>query len=206
VGTAQARDDAKLGIRPSLDRRGLRVFVSFAHHDVDMAERMRVHLKALVRSGHAAEIWFNGDKSAAETWSVGISQAIARSDVFVLLLSPDYIASDYIMDCELPNIRHRAQEANALTVPLILRPCLWQFVAGEHQAVPTINRRLIPVIEWKPVDSGYNAASEQILSAIEMHFPSARGRGDIDPGRRRLTDEQIDHAVRAVVGRHPARA
>ena len=199
------RDDTKIGAGSSPDRRGLRVFLSYAHHDLRMAERMHVHLMALVRSGLVAEMWFDRDLRAAQTWDDEIEQAIARSDIFILFVSPDYIASDFIMTREVPRIRERLRIANGLLVPIILRPCMWESVAGAYQVVPMEKGRVRPVSEWKPVDSGYNTAAEQIRNATEWHFPGVRARDDAYPGPRRLTDEQIDHAVRAVVGRRPAK-
>lgn len=187
-------------------RTGLRAFLSYAHGDLRMVEHMRAHLMPLVHSRLTSGIWFDRDLHAGQAWDVEIERAIAGSDIFLLFLSADYLASDYIRDHELPRIRSRAAAANALLISVVLKRCYWEAAVGGLQAVPTVRGAIRPIRDWRPVEAGYRAAAEQILNAIAWHFAISRPQEYAYDDKRRLTDEQIDHAVRSVVGRHATKA
>ena len=79
------------------------VFVSYAHEDVDLLERFRVVLKPLIRAGRL-EVWADRDIGVTRVWRTEIDDAMSRAEVAVLLVSADFLASDYVMDVELPRL------------------------------------------------------------------------------------------------------
>jgi hypothetical protein len=86
---------------------------------------------------------------------------IGVSDVFVLLVSPDFFASDYVFDKELPAIIERSNQAGCPVVPVILTRCLWEAWLEGLLAVPNV-----PILEWKPVESGFDAANREVAKKI----------------------------------------
>jgi WD40 repeat protein len=99
------------------------VFVSYAHEDVDVRVRLDTVLKPLVRKGRL-EVWADDRIAVGRTWRDEIETSLARATVAVLLVSADFLASDYIMDVELPRIFERR-------LPLVCIPvgaCRWQEV------------------------------------------------------------------------------
>src|SRR5262249_38690205 len=87
----------------------------------------------------------------------------------VLLTSPDFIASDYIYNKEIPAIQIR-RKAGALIFPVILKRCAWQMIAGVLQAVPTVDGRVRPIHDWRRHNDGFDHARDQISTAIKRHF------------------------------------
>ena len=79
-------------------------FISYCHEDYRMFRDFRVHLKAIERA-FKLDLWADSRIEAGYYWNDEIRDAIRSSDLFVLLTSPGFIASDYIYDKEIPAIR-----------------------------------------------------------------------------------------------------
>src|SRR5688572_11195659 len=120
-------------------------FISYCHYDHKPTVRLRTHLSALER-GFGIQFWWDERISPGNYWSLEIEQAIKKADVVILAVTPDFIASDYIYNVELPAIRQRVQD-HALLIPVVLKRCSWDFEARAVQAVPTIAAGLKPVDE-----------------------------------------------------------
>jgi hypothetical protein len=70
-------------------------------------------------------------------WAEEIDKNLAEADVILLLISPDFLASDYCFDVEIKKAMERHEEGKAKVIPIILRPCDWQTAAfGKLQAAP----------------------------------------------------------------------
>ena len=77
------------------------IFVSYAHEDSGVLDQMSVVLKPLVRNGRV-EIWTDKRIGPARRWSEEIEANLQRAEVAVLLVSAHFLASDCIMETELP--------------------------------------------------------------------------------------------------------
>lgn len=153
----------------------LKAFVSYAHVDYHALCKLRRHLRSLERCFDSLEVWHDERIDAGYLWDEAIRARIAEARLFLMLLSPDFIASDYIFNQELDAIGARQRMApDVLAVPILLKPCSWQWVCGAFQAVPTRNGRLQPVIEWKPQDTGFDAVRAQVEATVERHFALPR--------------------------------
>src|SRR5262249_13111298 len=69
-------------------------FASYAHDDARLMQKFRPHLKTL-RRAFGLKTWTDNEITAGSDWNAAIAKAIAEAQVFVLLLSPGFIASDY---------------------------------------------------------------------------------------------------------------
>jgi hypothetical protein len=147
----------------------MRGFISYARDDVDMLKEFRTHIKALKRD-IGLEFWADPNIDAGRHWSTEIEQIIATADVFALLISPAFIASDFIYETEIPAIKERRKTGSALVVPVILSRCAWQTVAKELQAVPTDKGRLKPIDDWSRRRNGFDCAREQITKSVKRYF------------------------------------
>ncbi len=141
-------------------------FISYAHDDRRMFDEFRDYLTAVERAFHLT-LWADTSLLAGHHWNTEIEQAIARAEVFVLLISPAFIASDFIYTQEIPAIRQRARTTDAPVFPVVLRRCFWKLVTDELQGVPTANGSLKPIEDWRPRGNGYHCAGEQIIAAIQ---------------------------------------
>jgi len=99
------------------------VFISYSHQDKEWLERLKVHLKPLVRSG--LEVWDDTRIQAGGDWRGEIETALAAARVAVLLISPDFLASDFIAEIELPALLEAAEQRGTKILPLILYSSLF---------------------------------------------------------------------------------
>jgi len=113
--TASANDNETDGKKPS-------VFVSYSHVDKLHLERFRVHAKPLEMNG-VIDLWVDTSIKAGEKWKEKIEQALSEAAIAVLLISADFLASDFIVNNELPPILEAADKKGTRILPVILKPC-----------------------------------------------------------------------------------
>ena len=99
------------------------VFVSYSHADTEWVQRLKVLLKPVVRT-RRLRVWADSHIRIGHDWHRDITAAIERTRVALLLVSADFLASDFIIDEELPAlIRREVQLA-----PVLVGDCLWKQV------------------------------------------------------------------------------
>ncbi len=103
-------------------------FISYSHEDYRFFSELRTHLRAVEREC-SLHFWADNRIKAGYDWTVEIANAVNAADVCLLLVSPQFIASDYIYDKEIPAIQTR-RSTGALVVPVVLRECSWEMLAG----------------------------------------------------------------------------
>ncbi len=101
-----------------------RIFISYSRKDRAWLERLQPHLKALEHYG--IESWADTRLEAGDVWLDEIRQAIASARVAILLVSADFLASDFIENEELPQLLANAEAEGATVMPVILSPCLYK--------------------------------------------------------------------------------
>ncbi len=99
------------------------IFVSYSHHDAVWAQRFEKVLKPLVRS-RRLRLWVDTDIRVGNRWHPEIIRAIGRSSVALLLVSVDFLDSDFIMDEELPTLIGQGVRLASVLVG----DCLWRHV------------------------------------------------------------------------------
>src|SRR5687768_10381779 len=100
----------------------MRVFVSYSHRDRRWLERLQVHLKPLVRE-RLIELWDDSQIQAGDRWKDEITRALEAADVAILLVSADFLASDFIANDELPPLLAKAESDGTWILPVIVSPC-----------------------------------------------------------------------------------
>jgi hypothetical protein len=106
----------------SISTAGLRVFISYSHLDARCLERLLVHLKPLERQ-KLIDPWSDRKLRAGDKWQKEIEQKLHGAAVAVLLISADFLASDFIANNELPPLLLKAEARGLRIIPVILKPC-----------------------------------------------------------------------------------
>lgn len=98
------------------------VFVSYSHVDATYLDRLKIHLKPFEKNG-LIDLWEDTKIKAGEKWKEKIENALERSAIAILLVSADFLASDFIIDNELPPLLKAAEENGKVILPVIVKPC-----------------------------------------------------------------------------------
>ena len=117
-------------------------FISYSHADEEYVKRLRIHLKPLEKK-HQFVIWDDTNLAAGDRWKEDILDNLERSAVIILVISADFLASDFVMEFEYPKALKLVNEKGARIVAIIASPCLYEdFEIADFQAVNSPNETL----------------------------------------------------------------
>lgn len=104
----------------------IKVFVSYCHADSEWLERLKIHLSPLKRE-YDIDVWEDTRIKPGSKWREEIREAIDCTNVAVLIISADFLASDFIRTDELPPLLKAAEEEGALILSIIASPSLFSY-------------------------------------------------------------------------------
>lgn len=146
----------------------IELFYSYAHRDERLRKRLETHLSALRQQGVITE-WHDRKIVAGTDWKQSIDAHLMTATVILLLISPDFLASDYSYGVEMQRALARHAKGDACVIPVILRPVDWQGTPFAHlQCAP---RDAKPVTMWTNRDEAFRDVATAIRTAIEQLPP-----------------------------------
>jgi hypothetical protein len=95
------------------------IFVSYNHRDQYWLDRLLIHLRPLERVGRM-ELWNDRQIRAGDEWGREIEKAIQSCDAAILLVSADFMASDFIHNNELAPLLERARNRGVRIISLLV--------------------------------------------------------------------------------------
>ena len=152
--------------RPSPEKPGqtMRLFYSYSHKDEALRDELETHLKLLQRQG-LIEFWHDRRITAGEEWKGQIDVNLEQADLILLLVSADFIASDYCYDLEMKRAMERHEAGEARVIPVIVRDVSWQAAPfGKLQALPKDGKA---VTTWPNKDTAWRNVAEGIEKVIK---------------------------------------
>jgi hypothetical protein len=187
--------------RPTI-RRGVKVFISYSHQDQRYLDLLDRHLAVLRRRG-ILEFWTDRQIRPGEDWSSTMVSNLEEAEVILLLVSADFLASDYCYGVEMMRALERHRAGSARVIPIILRPVDWASSPfGKLQALP---RDAKPITSWSNRDEAYTDIVSGIERVIaELHTKAsqvsqgavlASGAGTVNLDAKReesVTDAELD--------------
>src|SRR5436305_14218404 len=97
------------------------VFISYAHEDELLRQQLDTHL-SLLRRQELISDWHDRQILAGDDWRRDIDQHLETASIILLLISPDFLASDYCYEIEMQRALERHKLGEARVIPIILRP------------------------------------------------------------------------------------
>jgi hypothetical protein len=141
------------------------IFYSYSHRDERFREELEKHLSVMRRQGVISD-WHDRKISAGKEWEMEISEYMDRAQVILLLVSADFLASDYCYDVEMQRALERHEQGEARVIPIILRECDWRIAPfGKLQALPKDAK---PITSWADRDKAFTDVTQGIRAAVEQ--------------------------------------
>jgi len=143
----------------------LKLFFSYSHEDEAFKNKLNKHLKMLQRL-NVISAWQDRDISAGSEWEAEILGNLEQADIILLLVSDNFLASDYCWDKEMERALQRHEEGTARVIPIILKPVdgWYQAPFGKLQALPKDAK---PISSWSNEDEAYTNIAAGIRKVAE---------------------------------------
>src|SRR5260221_9796791 len=140
------------------------VFYSYAHKDEVFRNKLETHLSLLRRQG-LITAWHDRHILPGTDWAQAIDEHLERASVILLLISADFLASDYCYGIEMQRALERHQANEARVIPILLRPVDWHGAPFEHLlALPTDAKA---ITTWSNQDAAFADVAAGVRRAVE---------------------------------------
>lgn len=156
----------------------LRVFISYSQKDEKLRKDLETHLASLQRQG-VIHSWHDRMIAVGSEWASAIDENLNAADLILMLISANFLASDYCNDKELKRAMERHQLGEARVIPIILKPSDWHTTSlGKLQALPA---NLKAVTTWSNRDQAYLEITQGIRQ-VALEMEASRGSSSpLDP-------------------------
>ena len=166
----------------------LSVFFSYSHADEALRDQLETHLAVLKRQGVIAT-WHDRRILAGHEIDGAIDVNLEIANIVLLLVSPDFLASNYCYDREMLRAMERHETQEAVVIPVILRPSDWHHAPfGKLLATPTDGK---PITQWPDRDQAFL----EVVKAIRAVAQQPNKTSDSPKSSDRVTLERADFAL-----------
>jgi hypothetical protein len=151
------------------------VFYSYSRKDLALQEELKTHLGTLRRQ-QIISGWDDRDLVPGEDWDHVIKARLNSADIILLLVSPDFINSDYCYDIEVKRAIERHEAGEACVIPIILRPSDWKHKDVPFNKLTALPMGVEPVTKWENQDEAFLNIAQGIRKAAEKLIRERRER------------------------------
>ena len=147
------------------------IFISYSHEDEAWKDRLVTHLGVLQREG-LLNWWDDRRIGAGEGWYQEIQEAMDAASVAILIVSADFLTSNFILSEEVPRLLERRDEEGMRIFPVIIKPCAWDEVKwlARMQVRPRDGEPLSAGNDHQ-IDVNLVAIAKEIAGIIEGESP-----------------------------------
>lgn len=164
------------------------IFYCYAHEDKELRDSLDKSLSALKRNGQIIG-WHDRQISPGQDWANQIDNNLNKADIIFLLVSPDFMYSDYCYGIEMKRALERQMAGEARVIPIVLRTTDLEDAPFSHlQMLPT---DAVPVMKWANKDDAFY----DIVKGIRQALKELRIERLIAQGRALRKSERFDEAL-----------
>ena len=142
----------------------IKLFYCYAREDKHLRDELEKHLAWLKRRYQLTN-WHDREILPGEEWEQAIDAHLNTADLILLLLSPDFMASDYCYSKEMKRALERHQAGTCRVVPILLRPTYWEDAPFSHLQLLTTDARAIT--RWPDRDEAFQDVVGEINRTIK---------------------------------------
>ena len=141
----------------------IEIFFSYAREDELLRDELAKQLRNLERLGFIT-VWHDRNISAGTEWASEIDARLNTAQIILLLISPDFMNSDYCYSGEMERALERHAIGEARVIPILLRPVLWKDTP--FSTLQVLPRNGNPVTNWHNRDEAFFEIATEIRSVI----------------------------------------
>src|SRR5579859_6095646 len=139
------------------------VFYCYAREDLALRDELDKHLGPMKRQSQLTS-WYDRDINAGKLWANEIDSHLNAANIFLLLISPDFMNSDYCYSTEMQYALQRQESGDARVIPIILRTVDWEHAPfSKLQVLPTGG---IPAMSWKSLDEAFTNVAKELRKVV----------------------------------------
>jgi formylglycine-generating enzyme required for sulfatase activity len=143
----------------------IRLFCSYSREDEPYRKALEVHLSPLKRQYQNLVTWYDRLLEPGSDWDARIKEELDAADIIVLLVSPDFLHSNYCYETEVARAMQRHKDGTACVIPVLLRPT---HIQGEPLfQLNGYPKGLKPITKWDDRDEAYVDVVGGIRQAID---------------------------------------
>ncbi|MEE8587242.1 MAG: toll/interleukin-1 receptor domain-containing protein [Acidobacteriota bacterium] len=157
---------------PGPGRPPLRIFVSYSIRDSSFLKELKKHADRLGKPS-ILDSWTDREVRTGSEWRQDLLDQLEKADLILLLVSPAFLATDYVYPVELKRALERQETGDAQLIPIILRPTDWS-------SAPFANLQALPsqgtaITEWENEGEAWEDVAAGLQSVLQQH----RSKGDL---------------------------
>jgi internalin A len=141
-----------------------RLFYSYSHKDEEHQADLEIHLTLLKRKG-LLETWSDRKITAGQEWAGEIDKELDRANIILLIISPDFIASNYCYDIEMKRAIERHEAKEARVIPIIVRDVDWDI--PPLRKLKALPKDAKPIKLWTDKDTAWKDVAAGISTVIQ---------------------------------------
>jgi hypothetical protein len=145
-------------------RESIEIFFSYAHEDEFLRDELAKQLRHWERQGFIT-VWHDRNISAGTAWASEIDTHLNTAQIILLLISPDFMNSDYYYSSEMKRALERHATGEARVIPILLRPVPWKDTPFSKLQVLPKNGN--PVTNWHNRDEAFFEIATEIRSVLQ---------------------------------------
>ncbi len=182
------------------------IFISYSHQDERWKDELKQQLQVLqLHAGFA--VWDDRQIAVGDNWLPVIEQAIAQARIAVLLVSSDFLTSNFIVRQEIPKFLQRREQQGLCIVPVVVRPCAWKTVPwlASLQGATKDNKPL-SAYAWGSyeLEQAFSEITEKV-HALLLEAKQAQERQQLEAERLEQERQQREAEVKRLAQEQAAR-
>jgi DNA polymerase III delta prime subunit len=140
------------------------LFYSYAHEDEQLREQLEKHLRLLTRQG-TISTWHDRQIVPGARWAGDVDTHLEAASIILLLISPDFLASEYLYGVEMQRALERQRQGKARVIPVLLRPVDWSGTPfADLEPLPQ-NKKFVTT--WRNRDEAFHTIAQGVRVATE---------------------------------------
>ena len=150
----------------------MKAFISYCHHDKSHFDRFKVHLATLKRN-KLIDDWSDKEIQAGQNIEQQIRQRMKSAELFVMLVSPDFLDSKYCIEKELQFAIERQNIHSTVIVPIIIEPCDWESIP-ELSSLKVLPEDGKPVSIWENPNTAWLDVIKELKRILVNQKPKPK--------------------------------